>query len=134
MMRVVDHVALSVHDLDRERAFYLQVFDMREEGSGQFGEGRIRMVLLRSPDGMGIELVAAAGSRPRPVRDLADAAGVRGYAHVGIAVDDLEESLRQVVDAGGRVVSEPAPASLRPTMRFAVVADPDGNLIELVQP
>ena len=57
----------------------------------------------------------------------------QGYFHWAVYVGDLDAAYRKVLDAGGREVSSPAPA-VRPGMRFAYVKDPEGNLLELIEP
>jgi catechol 2,3-dioxygenase-like lactoylglutathione lyase family enzyme len=132
-MARIEHVAVSVSDLDRERAFYEAAFGMAEEGRSEFADGAVRMAFLRSAEGAAVELVQRAGSAGERSADLIDAARRRGWIHLALDVADLDATLIAVVAAGGALVAEPAFASMRPRMRFAVVADPDGNLIEVIQ-
>jgi predicted enzyme related to lactoylglutathione lyase len=48
-------------------------------------------------------------------------------------VDDLDEAFARVLEAGATEVSAPAPAA-RAGARFAYLKDPEGNLLELIQP
>jgi predicted enzyme related to lactoylglutathione lyase len=50
-----------------------------------------------------------------------------------VYVDDLDTAYESVLSAGAGEVSAPADA-VRPGMRFAYVKDPEGNLLELIQP
>jgi len=104
-----------------------------EAGRIELPEAQIRTVVLRSPFGLQIELVERADSVTRYVADAYEAAGVRGYSHWALAVDDLERSVDSLLAAGAAEV--PAPANtIRPGFRYAYLSDPEGNLIELTQP
>ncbi|GGN88750.1 hypothetical protein GCM10011579_082740 [Streptomyces albiflavescens] len=48
-------------------------------------------------------------------------------------MDDLDAALTAAAAHGGRIVCQPAPAR-RPGIRFAYFSDPEGNLVELLQP
>jgi len=72
-------------------------------------------------------------SAPQTFSDPLDGAGVQGYFHWALYVDDLDEAVAAVIAAGARKVSGPAGAA-RPGARFAYVHDPEGNLLELIQP
>jgi predicted enzyme related to lactoylglutathione lyase len=50
-----------------------------------------------------------------------------------LAVDDLDAAFDRLVGLGAEAVWPPA-AAVRPGARFAYVKDPEGNLIELIQP
>jgi catechol 2,3-dioxygenase-like lactoylglutathione lyase family enzyme len=59
---------------------------------------------------------------------------VRGFGHVGFAVDDLDAAVRTAAEtAGTSVVWEPR-QSPEPGKRMAFIHDPDGNLVELIGP
>jgi predicted enzyme related to lactoylglutathione lyase len=57
----------------------------------------------------------------------------KGYFHWALTVEDLDTVFAQVLDAGATEVTPPAPAA-RAGARFAYVKDPEGNLLELIQP
>jgi predicted enzyme related to lactoylglutathione lyase len=66
------------------------------------------------------------------VADLGAAAALRaGYGHVAFAVADLDAAYDHAVARGARPVMPPCPAP-EPGVRMAFVADPEGNLIELL--
>ena len=113
------HLHIVVADLDRSLRFYTGVFGMEE----QFRDGP-SMVFLRTP---GAADSITLNEQPDDVR-----AGQRGgIDHVGFrrADDqDLDDAIRQVEAAGGRLVQRGEHA---PGVEFAYVADPDGYLIEL---
>jgi catechol 2,3-dioxygenase-like lactoylglutathione lyase family enzyme len=131
---VFDHVGLSVADLDRQRDFYgrslgLTAIDERVE----LPDAQVRTVILRGHAGLKIELIERGGSTPQEFSDPFDGAGTQGYFHWALAVEDLDTVFAQMLDAGATEVSAPAPAA-RAGARFAYVKDPEGNLLELIQP
>jgi glyoxylase I family protein len=54
-----------------------------------------------------------------------------GYDHVAFAVADLDAAYDHAVARGASPVMPPCPAP-EPGVRMAFVADPEGNLIELL--
>ena len=129
------HVSLSVADLDAQQAWYRQALGLAEiVEQFELPEPATRTVVLRGPGGLQVELIERSGSaRDRPPGDPLSAALARGYGHWAIAVPDLERAFAGLTAVGGRAVWPPADA-VSPGARFAYVADPEGNLIELIQP
>jgi predicted enzyme related to lactoylglutathione lyase len=54
-----------------------------------------------------------------------------GVPHTAWTVDDLDAAYARAVEAGGRAVWTPRDTP-EPGLRIAFVADPDGNLVELL--
>ena len=131
----VHHTSLSVADLDVEKTWYQQVLGLTEVVEEyQLDDPAVRTVVLRSPSGVCLELIERAGaSRPRGFADPLDASSSLGYGHWALTVQDLDEAFATITSAGGEAVWPPAPA-VQPGARFAYVKDPEGNLIELIQP
>ncbi|MEU2622982.1 VOC family protein [Streptomyces sp. NPDC007157] len=127
-----DHIGLSVADLDRQSHFYAEAFGFRETFRTEIPDAGVRMALLSGPGGGAVEFTERAGSAPQHFADPLERAGVQGYFHWALTVDDLHTAITSAVSHGGRVISQPAPAR-RPGIRFAYVADPEGNLVELLQ-
>jgi catechol 2,3-dioxygenase-like lactoylglutathione lyase family enzyme len=112
------HVHLIVSDLERSLRFYEQVFGMNEE----FRDGP-NMVFLTTPGSQDSITFNEQANDPR--------IGAGGVDHLGFRlVDkaDLDDAIRQVEDAGGRLVERGEHA---PGVPFAYVSDPDGYVIEL---
>jgi catechol 2,3-dioxygenase-like lactoylglutathione lyase family enzyme len=130
-----DHVGVSVADLDLEQLWYQQVlgFDTVIEHF-ELVQPPVRTVILQHPNGTRIELIERKGSaRARVFRDPLDAASTQGYGHWSVDVDDLDRVFAALSTGGGVAVWPPAPA-VQPGARFAYVKDPEGNLLELIQP
>jgi glyoxylase I family protein len=133
MLLRLDHVGLSVGDLDAAAEFYSRAFGFARQLGFELAPHPIRGLMMRHESGMRLELFEREGSAPgvqgaSPIEALA----VRGYGHFAFAAPDIEEVFARALDAGARAVLEPAP-SPEPGVRFAFLADPEGNLVELVE-
>jgi len=131
----VHHTSLSVADLDAQRAWYQRALGLHEVVEEfQLDEPAVRTVVLRSGSGVRLELIERAGAtRHRAYADPLDAASTLGFGHWAVSVRDLDAAFDAIVAAGGVAVWPPADA-VQPGARFAYVKDPEGNLIELIQP
>jgi catechol 2,3-dioxygenase-like lactoylglutathione lyase family enzyme len=131
----VHHTSLSVADLDAQRAWYQRALGLHEViEEFHLDEPPVRTVVLRSTSGVRLELIERAGaSRTRAYVDPLDAASTLGFGHWAVSVRDLDAAFAAVIAAGGTGVWPPA-AAVQPGARFAYVKDPEGNLIELIQP
>jgi catechol 2,3-dioxygenase-like lactoylglutathione lyase family enzyme len=130
-----DHVGVSVADLGVEQRWYQQTlgFDKVVEHF-ELGQPPVRTVILQHPNGTRIELIERKGStRARAFSDPLDATSAQGYGHWALEVNDLDKVFAALSTGGGAAVWPPAPA-VRPGARFAYVKDPEGNLLELIQP
>lgn len=57
--------------------------------------------------------------------------GAYGYRYWTISVTNLDELAKAVGEAGYRVLTQPR--ELRPGVRIAMIEDPDGNWVELLE-
>jgi catechol 2,3-dioxygenase-like lactoylglutathione lyase family enzyme len=131
---VFDHVGLSVADLDAQRRFYADALGLTQvEEQFEMPAAHVRSAILRAGNGLKIELIERGSSARQEFTDPYDGAGTQGYFHWAVYVDDLDTAYKNVLSAGAREVSAPADA-VRPGIRFAYVKDPEGNLLELIQP
>jgi glyoxylase I family protein len=122
------HVGLPVSDLEASIAWYEAALGFAHELTAQVPEG-VRIAFVVNEAGEKVELFELPTDAPAwdgPITALR-----AGVGHVGFTVSDLEASFERAAAAGGRVVWEPRP-SPRPGQRIAFLADPDGNLIELL--
>jgi lactoylglutathione lyase len=133
MPTAFDHVGLSVSDLDAAAAFYARAFQFELELEFELAPHPVRGLMLVHASGARLELFERAGSQAgiqgaTPIEALA----TRGYGHFALAAPDIVPVFRRALDAGARPVVEPSP-SPEPGVRFAFIADPEGNLVELVE-
>jgi len=128
-----DHVGLSVGDLPASEAFYARAFGFAREFEFELAPHPIRGIMMIHPSGARLELFEHAESRlgiqgARPIEALA----TRGYGHFALQAADIGAAFAGALDAGASGLVEPGP-SPEPGVRFAFLADPEGNLVELVE-
>lgn len=133
MRTAFDHVGLCVADLDAAEGFYGRAFGFTRQLAFELPPHPIRGLMLRHDSGMRLELFERAGSAPgiqgtTPIEALA----TRGYGHFALAAPDIDEVFAGALAAGASAMVEPSP-SPEPGVRFAFLADPEGNLVELVE-
>jgi predicted enzyme related to lactoylglutathione lyase len=123
--RVV-HFEIHASDMDRAERFYTEVFGWTAQRA-QSGERDYRL-LVTGPDttpGINGALIERWGGDPAP----GDA--VTGFACT-IAVEDLDDTRRQIAERGGRQVMEVR--EVPGVGRLAYFRDPEGNLLGAIQP
>jgi lactoylglutathione lyase len=118
------HFGLRVTDLERSRTFY------RAVGYEVVGEvpdtdiGHLTMLALPDDDFVTLELVHHPAFAPGD--------GDSPLSHFVIQVEDMQSTRAQLI-AGGVDVDEPSSPDGSSDFWTAMLADPDGNRIELVQ-
>lgn len=142
-IRGLSHVAISTSDLDRAVEFWCEAVGFTEVRRWSWDrldvvdrltdlEGSAARAVLLRGYGTGIEIFEFCSppqrtddSSTRPVSD-------HGYTHVCLEVDDIEDEMSRLGDAGMRFWADAAtdPAG----SRIVYGRDPDGNVIELHQP
>ncbi|MCA5922110.1 MULTISPECIES: VOC family protein [Curtobacterium] len=146
----IDHVGVTVPDIDAATAFFeaafdaVVLYDMRRrdeapngtaEAHGYLGipstmaQGAMRMLAL--PEGPGLELFEYLGPEQRTAAHPSDL----GWQHLAVYADDLDETLARVEAAGGTRNSDPR--DLRGDEagtgnRFVYTRTPWGSTLELV--
>jgi catechol 2,3-dioxygenase-like lactoylglutathione lyase family enzyme len=129
----MDHVGLSVADLDAAADFYGRALGFEPEFPFSLPFDEIRGVMMLHPAGLRLELFerpgAAAGLQGLGPRE---ALATRGYGHFALSVTGLDGLYADLLAAGAGDVKAPGP-SPEPGIRMAFVADPEGNLVELVE-
>lgn len=130
----LDHVGLSVADLSRSERFYgdLLGFNAVEDRFvlARFG---LRGVVLTNAAGARIELFEKQGAAPRAaVAHPADGAALHGWFQAAFRAHDVDKEFSRLISAGATAVMPPFTAPDGQS-RVAFIADPDGNLIELVE-
>lgn len=128
----LDHVGLNVADLDAMTAWYSDAFKLDAEFGFALDGVDFRGVMLRSPDGYRLELLHRVGNTAGlQAASPVEAALTRGFGHVAFDVPDVDATYDALITAGAADRMSPRP-SPEPGVRMAYVADPEGNLIELL--
>ena len=121
------HLALTTGRFELLRRFYVETLGLPVLGG--FPEQDIVFVAAGST---AIEIIGEDGA---PVVDPDDRAARHGWHHLAWEVEDVDVAFAELTARGAPTHSPPEsfPASA-PSMRIAFLRDPDGNLLELVQP
>ena len=129
----LDHAGLAVRDLGEATAWYSAAFGYAVELELTVESIDLDIVMLIHPEhGDRLELLHRPSGEAGPRHDNpAQAARSWGFGHIAFDVAGLDETYTRVVERGARPVMEPRP-SPEPGVRMAYVADPEGNLIELL--
>jgi lactoylglutathione lyase len=128
----LDHVGLAVGDVDAMTQWYVGALDLEVEFEFELDHVDFRGAMLRSADGWRLELVHRPEGRPgQPATSPVEAALVHGFGHVALDVPDVDGAYGALIAAGATDRMSPRP-SPEPGIRMAFVADPEGNLVELL--
>jgi catechol 2,3-dioxygenase-like lactoylglutathione lyase family enzyme len=117
----LEHVNLTVTDLDRSVAFYSDLLDLQLRWKGEIGGGLQGAHIGDDRSYLALFEADEAG----PVRRDYDHPG---FNHVGFVVDDLAAARQRLQDLGATVHME---ADYEPGERI-YTTDPDGHEVELV--
>ncbi|MDM4762023.1 DUF296 domain-containing protein [Galbitalea sp. SE-J8] len=147
--RGVNHIGLTVPDLDQATAFLRAAFGARVAYDGLTrddeprrgpdieralglppGAAIVAQRMIRIGTGPGLEVFELEHTDPQPAAGLADL----GWGHVSLLVDDLDAVLARATAAGGRALDAPHPNSRHedtPGNASIYVLAPWGSIIEL---
>jgi predicted enzyme related to lactoylglutathione lyase len=118
------HVAYHVADIDRALAFYVGVLGMKEQMRIKLGGGE-QEVILQFPESKGSGVILMWNTERKTPYQLGDS-----YSRFVMMVSDLDGALEHVMRHGAQVET---PATQAGTMRYAMIKDPDGYVLELLQ-
>jgi lactoylglutathione lyase len=129
----LDHVGLAVAGLAAEASWYCDVFGLVPELTLRVEALDLSIEMLIHPEhGYRLELLHRPGSAGDGKPGTPGEAALReGYGHVAFDVADLDAAYDRAVARGARPVMPPGPSPER-GVRMAFVADPEGNLVELL--
>jgi catechol 2,3-dioxygenase-like lactoylglutathione lyase family enzyme len=142
----IDHVGITVSDLDRALGFYRDVLGLRVIADATVTEPEVAELLgldsvqlriadLDSGDGRIVELIQYVQPKGRRIAyESSDSA----TAHIAFTVDDLAAVRDRLTSAGATMVSRQPITIDEPGGAFDgaicfYVRDPDGIILELVQ-
>lgn len=117
------HTCLNVTDVEEAAAFYVDQLGFERSWSFESADDGSLNQYVADDDGVELQLSETAGERVL--------VGGSRWDHVAVAVDDVDAAFDRVDHHG--VVEEPADQP-RADARTAMVEDPDGHVVELVEP
>ena len=127
----IEHVAITVADLDAGRAFWEGVLGIRCEEVEDFASARVRVALYPVGDSM-VELLCGTTTESPYAREVQE----RGQAlhHVCLEVDDLDAALAELRAKGIKLRDEtPRPGHQGSRIAFLDPASTGQILVELVE-
>lgn len=123
------HTMLRVMDLDRSITFYSDVLGMTLLRRDDYPGGRFTLAFLGyGPESDTTVLELTHNWDQTEAYTIGTA-----YGHIALETADIHETARALKAAGAVFTREPGPM-LHGTTEIAFLRDPDGYLIELVQP
>lgn len=117
---MLEYAGIRVRSLPKARAIYVDVLGLKPRGSGRMAAGGVWEELEDPVSHQRLELNYYPGEAPYREGDELD--------HLGFRVDDLDATLRRLVEKGCRVTIPPFQEGKE---KLAFLADPDGIWIEL---
>lgn len=123
----LDHVAITVQDMDRAVTFYRDVLGFEVMGELLLNDDTFKLVYLQAGAGR-IELFAFTEKGRRS--ETPDRNEDPGFKHVAFAVDDVDAVAERLRAHGVSFTVDPVDAP--GGVRLAFFHDPAGNLLELV--
>ncbi|OFI38580.1 hypothetical protein BIU82_04470 [Arthrobacter sp. SW1] len=137
----MDHVGVTVQDLDRAIAFF-EALGLETEGRSEVGgpwadrvnglDGtRVDMAMMRPPGGNGTKLELTRFVSPEPVGEMGRPVNSFGFSHICYEVDDVEAVVAKAREAGYGLVRELV--NYENVYRLAYISGPEGLLVEVAQ-
>jgi lactoylglutathione lyase len=117
------HPCLNVADMDRAVAFYTEELDFSESWSFETPDGETENRYLAAENGVELQL-----SKTEEVDELEQGTA---WDHLAVSVESVDRAFEEINHHG--VVQEPTDVQAAGT-RIAFVRDPDGHVIEFVEP
>ncbi|HID18390.1 TPA: VOC family protein [Candidatus Bathyarchaeota archaeon] len=134
----IDHVAITVGNLEEAVNFYSKILGFQILKVKEKPELGVAYALLQAGQ-IALEIVSPLERKPsrqEPIQEglggvVAKLCGRVGLNHVSLRVENLEEACEELKGKGVNILAE-----FKPTgggSKLAFFADPEGNLIELVE-
>ena len=124
----IEHIAIWVSNLEKMRRFYEEFFDLRPNDKYHNPKKSFSSYFLSFENGARIELMY----RP-DIREASEKSDLKlGFAHFAISVGSKEKVDRlteRIREKGYKVIGEPRTTG--DGYYESVIADPEGNLIEI---
>ena len=127
-MNPVVHFEMPAEDRNRMASFYTKAFGWRTQMLGEdMGNYVIATTTELDENGLPKRPGAINGGFFQKTKDMP-----AQYPSVVIAVDDIKESMKKVMDAGGKVLGEPM--EIPGVGLYVSFFDTEGNRVSMLQP
>ena len=123
-----DHVMLRVRDLNRSLAFYRDTLGMQVVRQVDYETGQFTNVFLNFDADTESSLELTYNWQQTEAYEKG-----RVFGHLALMVDDVHAAVAALEQAGVHINTPPKQMAYG-TRIIAFVLDPDGNLIELIEP
>ena len=120
----MSYVAYHVSDVERALAFYGTVLGMKEQMRLDLGGG-VHEVVLTFPEAPAVGLILMWNEKRTEPYRLGD-----GYSRLVVRVSDVDAAMELLARHGVVVVK---PATDAGSLRYSLVNDPDGYVVEFLQ-
>lgn len=133
-----NHLGISVSNMSAQVHFYRDAMGFHKvvQNFTLHEPNLIKIIQLQNSQGLIAELIYnAASKRLVNTTDSVDASKYQGFFHWALTVPDLNSTFARLTaaGAGGRAVAAPGPDTFQEGWVYAYVADPEDNLLELMQ-
>jgi catechol 2,3-dioxygenase-like lactoylglutathione lyase family enzyme len=146
--RAINHVGISVTDLETAKKFYTKIFgfEVIEEGEIDIDDSsptasifkdifkdrlkKVKAAWLESGNGVGLEIFEFANPKAEKLIDPFDNWKKR-FSHICITDNNIDELCRKIKDNGGRKHSDVHFAHAGKEYRLVYCIDPFDNFIEI---
>ena len=122
------HTMIRVGDLEKSIQFYTEIFGMQLLRRKDYPEGKFTLAFLAygpESEHTAIELTHNWDTNSYELGN--------GFGHLAIEVEDVYKACDEIKAKGGEVVREAGPMKHGSSV-LAFVKDPDGYMIELLEP
>ncbi|MBC8138774.1 MAG: VOC family protein [Fibrella sp.] len=128
------HIGITVSDIERSVAWYADTLGFTEKRRVHVAERGLTIVLAER-EGFVIELFEKTDSTPirAEERDVPTSLGYGGYRHLAFTVPSVDEVWAEF-EATGQDLVVPPTDNEKLGFRLCFIRDPDGVLLEFVQP
>lgn len=127
----IDHIGIAVNSIDEGKKLWTDLLGLTFEGSETVEEQKVTTAFFPVGDSE-VELLEST-SPDGPVAKFIEKRG-EGFQHIALRVDNIEEALRELKDAGIRLIDEkPRTGAGGAKIAFLHPKATNGVLVELCE-
>lgn len=131
MVRNIDHVVITVNDLNEGMAQYEKTLGVKPSRTSEHPQEGFKSAFYDLPGGGFLELIQPTDATGPVAKGLA--ARGEGVYLVALAVDNIDTEVAAMRERGVRLIGDPGPGQPITNMVFVHPRETKGVLIQLVQ-